>query len=71
MADIQKQVQDRIKQIDTQYDGTVADRQAAGVIMDAIKYNDPSRLKNYRGDLFHRNNAEAQTLLKHMYSVIE
>lgn len=48
MSDIQKQVQSRVEQIDKQYDGSVADKQATSVIMDAIKHQDPSRLKNYR-----------------------
>lgn len=48
MADIQKQVEGHIEQIDSQYDGKVADKQAAAVIIDAIKNRDPSRLSNYR-----------------------
>ena len=48
MPDIQRQVQNRIDQIDSQYDGEVADKQAAAIIMDAIKNRDPSRLSNYR-----------------------
>jgi hypothetical protein len=48
MSDIQRQVQNRIDQIDSQYDGKVADKQAAAIIMDAIKNRDPSRLSNYR-----------------------
>lgn len=48
MSDIQRQVQNRIDQIDSQYDGKVADKQAAAIIMDAIKNRDPSHLSNYR-----------------------
>lgn len=48
MSDIQRQVQNRIDQIDSQNEGKVADKQAASVIMDAIKNRDPSRLSNYR-----------------------
>ena len=55
MSDIQKQVQNQVEQIDKRYEGSVADKQATAVILDAIKNKDPSRLKNYRGDIFHKN----------------
>jgi hypothetical protein len=48
MSDIQKQVQKRVDQIDSQYDGKVADKAATAVIIEAIKHKDPSLLKNYR-----------------------
>ncbi len=71
MSDLQRQIQNRIDQIDAQYDGKVADKQATLVIMDAIKNRDPSRLSNYRGDIFHKNDAKAQNLLRTIYNEIE
>lgn len=71
MSDLQRQIQNRIEQIDAQYDGKVADKQATLVIMDAIKNRDPSRLGNYRGDIFHKNDTKAQNLLRTIYNEIE